>query len=166
MTDTTSRLALPLLDAGQAQKEVTHNEALARLDLAVQAVVLAIGLATPPAMPVEGQAWIVGDAPTGDWAAQPRAIAGWTGGGWRFVAPFEGLCVWSVADGLTVRVVGGVWVAGMVSARQLLIGGVPVVGSRRSAIAGPSGGTTIDSEARSAISTILDALRGHGLIAS
>ena len=35
MTDT-ARWALPLLEAGQAQKEMTHNEALQRLDLLAQ----------------------------------------------------------------------------------------------------------------------------------
>jgi hypothetical protein len=44
----TPRLALPLLQPGQAQKETTHNEALAVLDLVVQASVLAVGTNVPP----------------------------------------------------------------------------------------------------------------------
>ncbi len=32
--ETTARLGLPLLATGQAQKETTHNEALALIDLA------------------------------------------------------------------------------------------------------------------------------------
>lgn len=46
------------------------------------------------------------------------------------------------------------------------IGGVQVVGARRPAIGDPSGGTTIDAEARAALTAILGALRTHGLIAS
>jgi hypothetical protein len=43
MTDQISaRLALPLLAAGQAGKEVTHNEALTRLDMLVQPAVAGI----------------------------------------------------------------------------------------------------------------------------
>ena len=39
MSESTARLALPLIAPGQAQKEVSHNEALAALDLLVQAQV-------------------------------------------------------------------------------------------------------------------------------
>ena len=53
--ETTARLGLPFLQAGQGQKELTHNEALAMLDIAVQPVVLEVGLATPPATPLPGQ---------------------------------------------------------------------------------------------------------------
>ncbi|WP_242098501.1 DUF2793 domain-containing protein [Sphingomonas sp. CROZ-RG-20F-R02-07] len=165
MTDITARLALPLLESGQAQKEVTHNEALARLDLAVQASVLASGLSTPPVAPADGQAWIVGDSPTGAWTGQGRAVAGWTVGGWRFVAPFEGMAVWSVADALVLRFIAGAWVAGRVTATRLVVGGVPVVGPQQAPIAAPIGGATVDVEARTTISVILQTLRSHGLIA-
>ena len=77
----TARSRLPMLEAGQAPKEMTVNEALARLDLLVQTGVVAVGIDTPPATPAEGQAWIVGGAPTGAWTAQPRALAGWEGRG-------------------------------------------------------------------------------------
>jgi hypothetical protein len=87
----TPRLALPLLQPGQAQKETTHNEALTVLDLTVQASVLTVGTNVPPAVPLVGSAWIVGTAPTGGWVGQARAIAGWTSGGWRFVAPRDGM---------------------------------------------------------------------------
>lgn len=56
MTDTTPRLALPMLQPGQAQKEMFHNEALALLDLATQAVVEAVGVDAPPGDPVPGRA--------------------------------------------------------------------------------------------------------------
>jgi hypothetical protein len=46
----------------------------------------------------------------------------------------------------------------------VIIDGDQVIGSRVSAIAGPSGGATVDAEARTAIDQILGALRGHGLI--
>jgi hypothetical protein len=45
-----------------------------------------------------------------------------------------------------------------------LIAGQQVVGGRLAAIASPSGGTTIDAEARAAVTQILATLRGHGLI--
>src|SRR3546814_18262631 len=61
----TTRLALPYLVPGQAQKETTHNEALIRLDLAVKASALSIGLNISPQTPEPGQCWIVGTSPTG-----------------------------------------------------------------------------------------------------
>ncbi|WP_367112966.1 DUF2793 domain-containing protein [Sphingomonas sp.] len=91
MTDPTHRLALPLLEPGQAQKEFFHNEALTRLDIAVQGA--ATGPAdTPPAVPRPGQCWIVGATPTGDWIGHAHAVAGWTDAGWRFLA--ECGCGW------------------------------------------------------------------------
>lgn len=162
--DLTPRLALPLLQPGQAQKETTHNEALALLDLAVQASVLAVGTDVPPANPVAGDAWIVGTAPTGGWVGQARSIAGWTSGGWRFVAARDGMAVWSVADGQVARFGGGAWTLGVLAGSRVSIGGVDVVGPRRTAILDPAGGTVVDAQARTAIFAILSCLRGHGLI--
>ena len=47
---------------------------------------------------------------------------------------------------------------------SLVLDGIQVVGTRRPAIPSPAGGATVDSEARTAISELLDALRDHGLI--
>jgi hypothetical protein len=166
VSEGTVRLALPLIEAGQAQKEVTHNEALAALDLLVQAGVVASGVNTPPMSPAPGQAWVVGSAPGGAWAGQAGAVAGWTAGGWRFLTPCEGTEVWCEADGCTVRFRGGEWETGVLRGTALRIDGAAVVGPRRAAIADPAGGATVDAAARSAIAAILAALRGHGLIAS
>ncbi|MBE2993122.1 DUF2793 domain-containing protein [Sphingomonas sp. CFBP 13603] len=163
--DITPRLALPLLQPGQAQKETTHNEALVLLDLTVQASVLAVGTNVPPAAPAAGQAWIVGAAPTGGWLGQPGTIAGWTSGGWRFLVPREGMAVWSVADGQVARFGDGVWTLGVIAGSRVAIGGNDVVGARRAAVPEPIGGSIVDIEARAAIAAILGGLRGHGLIA-
>ena len=47
-TDLTVRLELPLLVAGQAQKEVTHNEALILVDAAFAPLVDSVGTNAPP----------------------------------------------------------------------------------------------------------------------
>lgn len=166
MADTSARLNLPLLAPGQAQKELYHNEALALIDLAVQASVVAVGLDAPPAGPSLGQCWIVGPAPTADWTGRSGSLAGWTGGGWRFVAAVEGMAAWDVSSGQVVRHVGGGWVTGTVAAARLVVAGVQVVGPQRPAIAAPAAGATIDAQARDTLAAILAALRSHGLIAS
>ncbi|MES3082473.1 DUF2793 domain-containing protein [Sphingomonas faeni] len=164
--DRTARLALPLLQPGQAQKEATHNEALTLLDLAVQASVTALGTNVPPAAPTAGSAWIVGTAPTGGWAGQARSVAGWTASGWRFLTPREGMTVWSIADGQSVRFGAGAWTLGVLTGSRVSIGGVDVVGARRAAVPDPAGGTVVDAQSRAAIGAILAALRGHGLISA
>jgi hypothetical protein len=158
------RLKLPFLAAAQAQKEMTHNEALALLDIAVQPVVQAVAPAGVPTAPVAGQCWIVGASPTGDWSGQAGALAAWTAGGWRFVAPFEGMTAWSIVDGLVVRRAGSAWVVGEVTAAKLSVGGQQVVGPRRPAISAPSGGTVVDIQARASIAAMLLSLTAHGLI--
>ena len=162
----TARLALPLLDAGQAQKELTVNEALQRLDMLAQAVVVAVGLDVPPASPAEGQAWIVGSAPTGEWAGRAGTLAGWSAGGWRFVAPVDGMTVWSVADLCCATRTAGAWRVGILAGHRVEVGGVQVLGTRAGAIASPSGGGVVDLEARAAIGALLAMARGHGLIAT
>ncbi|MBN7787213.1 DUF2793 domain-containing protein [Ponticoccus gilvus] len=90
-TDRSARLSLPYLHAAQAQKHVTHNEALALLDLAVQLSVEAFDASEPPATPAPGQAWALAAGATGAWAGQAAGtLAVWTGEAWRLVPPGEG----------------------------------------------------------------------------
>lgn len=165
MSDTTPRLALPLLAAGQAQKEMVHNEALATLDALVQPCVQTCGADDPPTTPALGQSWIVGSSPTGGWAGQAATVATWSEGGWRFVAPREGMVAWTADLTLPARYSGGAWTIGQLHAATLVIGGRQVVGARQPTIAAPSGGGTVDSEARAAVAALIVALETHGLIA-
>lgn len=159
----TTRLLLPLLQPGQAQKEMFHNEALVRLDIAVQGAAVAAGANTPPAAPASGNAWILGDAPEGAWTGHAREVASWIEGGWRFLAPFEGLRFWIPGDQVFALFSEGQWVAGRNYGR-LFVGGRQVVGPRAGAIGEPAGGTMVDAEARATITAVLEALREHGLI--
>ena len=160
------RLKLPLLAAAQAQKEVTHNEALAIADIAIQAVVQAVAPASVPAAPALGQCWIVGGSPTGAWTGQAGKLAGWTSGGWRFLAPFEGMQAWSVADAAVLRREGSVWVTGVVTAMAVKVGGVQVVGGQRPRVPAPTGGTTVDTQARTALASLIAGLEAHGLFSA
>jgi len=162
---TTDRFGFPLLVAGQSQKEVTHNEALALIDMLVQPTVEAIAPQNIPASPVPGQGWIVGAAATGAWAGYDGALACWTSGGWRFVSLQDGAAVWSRADSAPARRVLGAWVIGAENVKRLTVDNIQVVCAQQAAIANPANGSTVDIEGRAAISAILGALRAHGLIA-
>lgn len=162
--DVSARWALPLLQPGQAQKEMFHNEALVALDLIAQAAVLSAGDDSPPGDPAEGDCWLVGDSPAGAWAGHAGQLAGWTAGGWRFVVPRDGMTLWIVADGLFARYGDGAWRIGDYPATSVTIAGNRVLGERQGAIANPAGGSVIDAESRAALGAILTALRAHGLI--
>lgn len=150
----------------QVQKEATVNEGLAALDIAVSAAVDTVLLDTPPASPAIGSCHIVGDDPDGAWAGHGLALAGYTDGGWRFIAPFDGLVALDKSSGQFAIFTGGAWESGHVRAAKLSIGGNQVVGARLAAVADPAGGAVIDAEARAAIAAILARLRQHGLISS
>lgn len=107
MTDT-PRLALPAIEAAQAQKHVTHNEALALLDALVQLTVESRLLTTPPASPTDGACFIPGPGATGAWSGWDGQIAVYSGG-WFRIVPLPGLKAWVRAERLTVTYEDGVW---------------------------------------------------------
>ena len=164
MTDATARFALPFILPGQAQKELFHNEALALIDGLVHPAVEQGPTADPPAEPLPGQCWLTGAGAGGAWAGHDNSLAIMTESGWRFAAPKPGTTVWNKAAGLWLHWTGSAWSGGELPASAVVIGGHQVVGERQPAVPSPSGGTTIDAEARSAISALIVALKSHGLI--
>lgn len=90
MPDTSPVLSLPLIQPAQAQKHVTHNEALRVLDALVQLVVISADLKTPPEDAQEGARYIVGTPGGGDWAGRDGDIAVRQDGTWFFVTPQAG----------------------------------------------------------------------------
>lgn len=93
MTEDTVNLALPYILSAQAQKHVTHNEALRRLDGMVQ-MVLQAETSTPPGSPVEGQCLAVGPSPSGAWSGRAGKIALFEDGAWIFLTPRAGWIGW------------------------------------------------------------------------
>ncbi|MGY6704706.1 DUF2793 domain-containing protein [Roseinatronobacter sp.] len=94
MTESTPRLLLPFIMAAQAQKHVTHNEALRRLDGLIQISVLDRDLATPPATPEDGAAYIVADNATGEWEGWEGDIACRSDGAWIRLVARPGYLAW------------------------------------------------------------------------
>jgi hypothetical protein len=93
----TANLALPLLEPSQAQKHVTVNEALVRLDALASLVLASRVLPAPPIVAAEGAVYAVPSAPAGDWSGQAGRIAIRANGGWTFAAPRRGQQAW-IAD--------------------------------------------------------------------
>ena len=164
--ETTERLGLPLLAPGQAQKELTHNEALQLLEILVAAAIEEPARNSPPTAPAPGSCYLVGSAPTGAWAQYANHLAAFTSAGWRFVAPAAGMAAMVKSNGLVASYSGSAWETGTIRAGRVLVDGLQVVGARASAVADPAGGSVVDAEARSALAQILSALRLHGLIAA
>ncbi len=98
MTDNSPILALPFLQPSQAQKHVTHNEALRRLDIVVQLRVAGFDASTPPAAPEPGEIHALGQAPVAAWAGHGGELAAWIDGAWHFVPPLEGWRAWGHAE--------------------------------------------------------------------
>jgi hypothetical protein len=95
--------------AGQAQKHVTHNEALMALDALVQLSVQGAGGNAPPASPAEGERHIVGDSASAAWAGHARAVALWLDGAWQFHPPRAGWLAWRHSGGDMLVFDGTAW---------------------------------------------------------
>ncbi len=142
--DATGRHQLPLLAVSQAQKEITHNEALARIDALLHPVVE--DQLTTPAMPTNadiGKCWLVSPAATGEWSNKSGQIAIWIGGGWRYLLPTEAMRIRSKSDGTDLIWSGMAWI-------------------NAPSISDPSGGGVIDVEARAAITALLSYFKTIG----
>lgn len=109
MADNTARLGLAYIQAAQAQKHVTHNEALRLLDGIVQASAVDRTTSTPPGSPAEGDTYIVASGATGVWAGWEGDLALYVDGSWYRLTAVQGMRVWDLAaDELVVRI-GSSW---------------------------------------------------------
>jgi hypothetical protein len=110
MADTSNSLSLPFIQPSQAQKHVTHNEALRILDVITQLAVLSDDLTAPPALPGEGVRHIIGDGATGDWAGRDGEVALFETGSWRFFVPRAGWRAYVISRETLVVHDGAEWI--------------------------------------------------------
>lgn len=111
----TSQLELPLVMPAQAQKHVTVNEALVRLDAAVQLRVRSSSIVDPPVDAPEGAAYLIAGGASGEWGGKSLQIAIWSNGGWTYLAPKSGWRAWD-EEAAAVRIFDGSgWVADAVA---------------------------------------------------
>lgn len=114
MTET-MQLNLPLVQAAQAQKHVTVNEAFARLDALAQITLQSRSQTTPPLTADEGAAWAVPATAVNAWAGQAGRIAIFANGGWVFAKPQTGWRGWIVDEHASVIFDGAIWRGGAVA---------------------------------------------------
>lgn len=142
-TSSSGRFGLPFLFAGQAQKEFYLNDALAIVDALLHPLIEGETNA-PPASPANGECWLIGGTPTGDWANYADHIACWQAGVWVFVQARDGLRIFDKA----------------LQQERFFLGQWKLA----TTITDPSGGSVVDSEARSAIGDLIDTLVTNGLL--
>ena len=109
--DQTARLSLPFIMPQQAQKHVSHNEALQTLDALVQPVVESRSITIPPSLPLQGEAYIVAAGASGAWAGHDAELAAWQAGAWLFYDPAPGWQAYVKSEAALVVFAAGAWTA-------------------------------------------------------
>lgn len=142
-TDATPRFSLPMLFAGQSQKEVFVNEANARIDALLHPSIEGEA-ASPPPNPARGECWLIGSNAAGEWAGHEGKLAAFLESGWAIIEPNIGMSVFD-KQAAACRRYDGNWVIGL-------------------APTAPQGGATIDSEARSALEGLIQTLISAGYL--
>ena len=104
----TPNLALTYIAASQAQKEVTHNDALNDLDFLARSSVIDHTLSTPPGSPSTGDTYIIASSPTGASSGSANSVAGYYSG-WRIKAPHAGWAAWTQNGGRLLYYTGSAW---------------------------------------------------------
>ena len=163
--DETARIGLPLVQAAQAQKHVTVNEAFARLDALWPLVIAGRDLAEPPEGVAEGTVYAVPEGAIGDWAGQAGRLALALGGGWAFVPPARGWTAWLAGEGRAAIHDGSDWRAGALTLSESgaglaagLVAGEHALAPGGTAVTGvviPAGAMVIGATAR-----VVEALTG------
>lgn len=99
MNDTkTPLLGLDYLMPEQAQKHVTVNDALRRLDGLVQLSVKTRKQSAPPETPQNGDRYLIAAPASGAWQNHDGAVALYEDSGWAFAAPQPGWRLWDEAE--------------------------------------------------------------------
>ncbi|KIN62909.1 Ribonuclease III [Sulfitobacter noctilucicola] len=148
MSQTSPSLSLPYIQPAQAQKHVTHNEALRILDAITQLTVISSTLTSPPAQAAIGDRYIVADAATGAWAGRETNIAVWAENAWQFFTPQIGWRADISATGEEIRFDGTDWQiagGGAVDLQNILVLGVNTAADTTNKLAVSSDATLLNN---------------------
>lgn len=139
----TPNVGLPLLIAGQSQKEFFVNQALSVLDALTSHAVEA-STPVPPADAVEGECFRVTSPAAQGWTGCEDHIAIRIGGSWHFAPPRDGMRIFDRTANASLFFRSG-WQA-------------------ESSPVAPTGGASVDVEARAALAQLIEALGNIGLL--
>lgn len=118
----TENLNISFIEQNQAQKEVTANEAFLTLDAFINSGAVSLGDNTPPVSPINGDIYVVGSVPTGDWLGHSDDIA-WFYDTWRFITPNEGATLWVSDEDCYYHFNGTNWENALENMSQLGVNG-------------------------------------------
>jgi len=137
-------LKLPYLAPAQAQKHVTHNEALRQLDAIVQLSVTGI-VDTLPANPENGQRVIFSATPEEDFTDKAHYLAAFQDGAWAFYLPQQGWRAF-VEDDAALHIFDGTTWASLSGSENPSILGVNASADTTNRLAVKSPATLLDNE--------------------
>lgn len=103
-------LELPFVEAAQAQKHVTVNESLIRLDAVSQLVLESVSETTPPSGVEDGKVFAVPDGAQPPWQASAGNLVVRSNGGWVTIKPRAGWQAWVTDLGSMCVFNGSAWV--------------------------------------------------------
>jgi hypothetical protein len=107
--DLSPNLRLPYIAAAQAQKHVTHNEAVRALDAMAQLGVVSRAVAAPPPSPADGDRYLLPAGASGAWSGHDGKIAAFQDGAWAYYIPRAGWVAWIAAENALVAFDGAAW---------------------------------------------------------
>lgn len=156
MSDFSTNLILPYLQPAQAQKHITLNETLLRLDALVQGAVETRFLAAQPSSPVDGARYILPPGKTGAaWGAMAdHALAYWRDGVWEEIAPRSGFALFVRDENRLVAFDGARWNAVGGETPNLLINGGFGVWQRGTSFSSVASGTYVADRWRTGVSAM------------
>jgi len=144
--ENTTHLGLPYILPSQAQKHVTHNEALRMLDALVQLGVLDRDLSVPPSDPDEGDRHIVAPGGSGTWSGRDGQIAAFQDGAWAFLAPRTGWLAWVADEARLIVFDGAQWAAASAETTDPTMLGVNATPDAANRLTVASAGTLLTHE--------------------
>lgn len=111
MADETTRWKLAYILANQAQKHITHNEAIRLLDALLHTSAISRAETDPPGSPTDADCYLVASGGTGAWEDWDGNIAYYVDGGWMKIIPQPGMRVWIEDEAILLAYDGSSWAA-------------------------------------------------------
>jgi len=148
-SDATPRLRLPDMPETPELYPDIVADAFARLDAFTDLYLKGQFVNTPPAAPADGDAYLVGGAPTGAWSGYAYKIASCRDGGWSFLAPFNGLRAHVAGTNAFIVYADGAWTdwSSLIGTRETVIASAATcdIGAAGSLFLAVTGAITITS---------------------